>query len=148
MRLDLQFAIRPAHFNVRGGEAFSWKLFVAAWFNEVDRNCRIRRIFFFNWQFDSAGIALYRNKKCVEDLICLDRNPCDAAEGRLCRERCLIARQKRFGSMLNLERGLIDDWQLGRLFARHCRFIAHERRLDFRRADGNHVPTGLARWKN
>src|SRR5438093_9989503 len=95
MRLDLQFAIRPAHFNVSGGEAFSWKLFVAAWFNEVDRNCRVRRIFFFNWQFDSAGIALYRNKKCVEDLICLDRNPCDAAEGRLCRERCLIARQKR-----------------------------------------------------
>src|SRR5262249_42366578 len=148
MRLDFQFAIRPAHFNVRVGEAFSRKLFVATWFDEVDRDRRIRRIFFFNRQLDSTGVSFYWNKNSVEDLSCLDRDPGYADERRLYRERGLIARQKRLGAMLDLERGLVYDWQLGWFFARHSRFIAHEWRFDFRRANGDHVPAGLARREN
>ena len=37
-------------------------LFVAAGFNEIDRNRRIRRVILFDGQFDSACVALYWNE--------------------------------------------------------------------------------------
>ena len=50
--------------------------------------------------------------------------------------------------MLDLERGLVYHRKLGRLFTGDGRFIAYERRFDFRRADCNDVSACLGSREN
>ena len=58
-RLDFQFAVRSAHFNIAVRETFPGKFVLAAGLNEIDRNCRIRSVFLFYRQLDPASVAFY-----------------------------------------------------------------------------------------
>src|ERR1700752_5291127 len=56
-RFDLQFPVRPSHREFSEGETLEWQFALAAGVSEVDLHEGVRRVFFFDRQLDTPGVA-------------------------------------------------------------------------------------------